>query len=386
MILKHLSLITVLLQLFLASVAIAEEGDAQSREPTEIKQDWVQLTSGEWLSGKIHAMYDDKLEFDSEKLDLLTIDWEDVNRLQSYQIFLINIEEDGEQARALKGRPLLSALKEDGVYTGTLKVSGSDVTVTTAEGVKSFDRSNLISFAPAGKKMIDLWSAKVGVSINIQEGNTQQLDYIAKASAIRRTAKTRLTLDYIGNVSATGTVATGSTTTVENHRVNVTSNIYVTRYFFYTPLEVEYYRDPFRNIDRRITLGAGLGYVVIDKKDLTWEVSGGPSYLNTRYISVQQGENTSDNSFALMLGTLVKTDITSTLEFTLQYDIKAAQKKVGGYSHHAIASFENEITRHIDLDLSFLWDRTSYPTADANGVIPKADDYRLMMGVNYSFN
>jgi putative salt-induced outer membrane protein YdiY len=386
MILKYLSLITILLQLFLASGAMAE-GDAQSREPTDIKHDWVQLTSGEWLSGKIHAMYDDKLEFDSEKLDLLTIKWEDVNRLQSYQIFLVNIDEGGEQARALKDRPILSTLGEDGVYAGTLKVSGRDVTVTTAEGEKSFDRSKLISFAPGGEGRLDLWAIKVGLSLNIQEGNTQQLDYTAKATGVRRTAKTRLTLDYIGNVSSTGSLSTGSTTTtVENHRVNATSNIYVTRSFFYTPFEGEYYRDPFRNIDRRMTLGAGLGYVVIDKKDMTWEVSGGPSYLNTRYISVQQGENASDNSLALMLGTLVETDITETLEFTFQYDIKAAKKAAGGYSHHAIASFENEITKHIDLDISFLWDRTSYPTADANGNVPKADDFRIMMGVNYSFN
>jgi putative salt-induced outer membrane protein YdiY len=385
MILNCLSLITILLQLFLASGAMAE-GDAQSREPTEIKHDWVQLTSGEWLSGKIHAMYNDKLEFDSEKLKFLTIDWEDVNRLQSYQIFLVNIDEDDEQARAIKGRPLRGALSEDDVYTGTLSVSGSDVTITTAEGTKSFDRADLISFAPGGGGRIGLWAAKVGLSINIQEGNTQQLDYTAKASAIRRTAKTRLMLDYIGNVSATGTVGTGTTKTIENHRVNATSNVYVTRSFFYTPVEAEYYTDSFRNIDRRITLGAGLGYVVIDKKELTWEVTGGPSALNTRYVSVQQGESASDSSFALMLGTLVETDITSTLEFIFQYDIKAAQKKAGGYSHHAIASVEQEITERIDLDVSFLWDRTSYPTADANGVVPKADDYRLMLGFNYSFN
>jgi hypothetical protein len=385
MILKYLSLVTILLQLFLASGAMAED-EVQVWKPDATKYDWVQLTSGEWLSGKILSMYDKKLEFDSEKLDLLTIKWKDVSRLQSYQPFLVNIDEDGEQAGALKDRPFLSTLNKDGVYAGTLKISGSDVIVTTAEGIKSFNRADLISFAPGGENNIDLWTAKLGLSLNIQEGNTQKLDYTAKASAVRRTAKTRLTLDYIGNVSATGTVAVGVTKTVENHRVNATSNIYVTRSFFYTPFEGEYYRDPFLNIDRRLTLGAGLGYVLLDEDELTWEVSGGPSALNTQYISVQQGASASDTSFALMLGTIFETDITKTLEFNFQYDIKAAQKKAGGYSHHAIASFEQEITRNIDFDVSFLWDRTSYPTANANGVVPKSDDYRLMMGVNYSFN
>ena len=37
--------------------------------------DWVQLVSGEWLKGEIRAMYKDSMEFDSEELDLLNLDF-----------------------------------------------------------------------------------------------------------------------------------------------------------------------------------------------------------------------------------------------------------------------------------------------------------------------
>src|SRR5215471_12187969 len=34
--------------------------------------DWIELRSGEWLKGKIKSLQDEKLEFDSEELDLHT--------------------------------------------------------------------------------------------------------------------------------------------------------------------------------------------------------------------------------------------------------------------------------------------------------------------------
>lgn len=45
--------------------------------------DWIQLKSGEWLKGRLKAMQDRKLEFDSEKLELLTFDWKDIRQARS---------------------------------------------------------------------------------------------------------------------------------------------------------------------------------------------------------------------------------------------------------------------------------------------------------------
>ena len=46
--------------------------------------DWIELTSGEWLKGEIKSMQNDKLEFDSDKLGLLTLDWEDVRQVRAH--------------------------------------------------------------------------------------------------------------------------------------------------------------------------------------------------------------------------------------------------------------------------------------------------------------
>lgn len=62
----------------------------------------------------------------------------------------------------------------------------------------------------------------------------------------------------------TGNDAGVLTETINNNRLNASHNIYATRYFFYTPVFAEYYRDPFQNIGQRITAGIGLGYTIFD--------------------------------------------------------------------------------------------------------------------------
>lgn len=69
----------------MANSVCAEEGAPSWQPPPPMPDDfdWVQLTSGEWLKGEIVAMYEEKLEFDSDKLDLQSLDWEDVKELRS---------------------------------------------------------------------------------------------------------------------------------------------------------------------------------------------------------------------------------------------------------------------------------------------------------------
>ncbi|WP_237162649.1 hypothetical protein [Shewanella halifaxensis] len=57
--------------------------------PVDAKYDWLQLTSLELLKGEIKNLYDDKLEFESDELDTVFIDWEDVKVLQSSRIVSI---------------------------------------------------------------------------------------------------------------------------------------------------------------------------------------------------------------------------------------------------------------------------------------------------------
>ncbi len=351
---------------FLFSVKVFAENGKATWQPLAVEYDWVQLTSGEWLKGEMKAMYSEKLEFDSDKLDLLTIDWEDVKFLKSHRHSHVNLETMGQ-------------------VTGQLEVSGDNIKMTNGDKVLEFDRIEIISFAPAGDREIDLWALKFTVSLNIRSGNTKQVDYAAQASAKRRTAKSRLSIDYLGNISKTDVSGGTFEETINNHRLNAGLDIYATRYFFYTPLTGEYYSDPFQNIDRRITLGVGVGYTFYDTAKLEWQINGGPAYISTRYISVLPGEDVKVTAPALTLGTDLDYEINSKTDFIFKYNLQASKAKVGGFTHHLIATIENELTGQLDLNVSFVWDRISQPTTDDTGNVPSPDDYRLLLGVSYSF-
>lgn len=349
--------------------AASETGSTKEAKewiPSAEKYDWIQLTSNEWLKGEIKGMYKDSLEFDSDKLDLLEIDWEDVKILRSHRVNNVNIEGNG-------------------ATSGILEVTGDNVEIINDYENKTYNRSDLISFAPGGKKERDLWAIKATLSVDAKQGNTDQIDYTAKANIKRRGSTTRFLMDYLGNISKTNGGDGSLVETINNHRVNASYDYYKTRYFFYTPVFAEFYRDPFTNIDGKVTLGAGLGYTVIDDDRSVLSFSGGPAYVKTKFISVAAGEDNTESTPAAVLKTNYDFKITKTLDFIAKYNIQVGNKASGGYTHHIILTIESEIIGALDFDTSFIWDRTSYPTPAEDGTTPVPDDYRVTFGISYTY-
>ena len=334
--------------------------------PSAVEHDWVKLSSNEWLRGEIKSMYQKKLEFDSDKLKLLSIKWKDVKILRSYRESSINIDKYGD------------------VY-GILEITEQVVNIHNDYETLTFDRSQLISFVPGGEKETDLWVIKITLGLDIRQGNTNQWEYNAKLNIKRRASKLRFELDYIGFISKTNGVNDQLTETVNNHRITAFLDYYKTRYFFYNPVFVELFRDPFLNIELRATLGTGLGYSVIDDGKTELSFSGGPAYVNTEFISVAAGEKSSRSTGALLLRSYYKTDFTNTLDFITKYNIQYTDEASGGYSHHAIATFKEEIRGELDFDVSLIWDRLSNPAEDASGNVPESDDFRMTIGLSYTY-
>lgn len=334
--------------------------------PSAEKFDWVQLTSNEWLKGEIKGMYKESLEFDSDKLDLLDIDWDDVKILRSHSVNNINIEGVG-------------------ATSGILEVTGDSLEIVNDYENETYDRSKLISFAPGGKRERDLWAIKATLGLDLRQGNTDQIDYTAKVNIKRRGSTSRFLMDYIGNISKTNGGEGSLVETINNHRLNASYDYYKTRYFFYTPVFVEFYRDPFLNIDLRSTLGAGLGYTVIDDGRTELSFAGGPAYVKTDFVSVAAGANTSESTPAAVLRTNYDFEFTKTIDFIARYNIQVGNEASGGYTHHIILTVESEITGALDFDTSFIWDRTVHPTQAADGTSPEPNDYRITFGISYTY-
>jgi len=356
-------IVTVLVVLaFAVSPALAENGQKSWQPPPPMPDDfdWIQLNSGEWLKGEIIALYDDKLEFDSDELDLLTLDWEDVKEVRSAGTMQVG-------------------LLENGVATGQLLVDADGVRVM-GDDDQVFERSEVLTLTAGAPKEINYWSGKVTIGANAREGNSEQVEFSSKADFQRRTPANRVSFDYLGNFNRTeGTVTT------DNQRVAAGWNRYISRRFFWSPAYGEFYADPIINIDSRWTIGMGVGYELIDSSKIDLEVSGGAAYQKTQFDDVLEGEPNSADTPAFIIGTTYDHELSKAIDFLFDYRLMIVNEESGSYTHHLVTGLEFELTRLLDFDITFVWDRIEDPRESSDGAFPEQDDFRLTFGLGFDF-
>jgi hypothetical protein len=322
--------------------------------------DWVQLTSGEWLKGELIALYDGSLEFDSDELDNLTLDWEDIKQVRT-------------------GRVVQVRFRDRDAVTGRLVVDGDTVRVL-GDTEQQFPRAGLMTITPGEPRESNYWAGNATFGFNLRQGNSDQVEANTVASAKRRTLSTRLAIDYFGNYNVTDEL-----TVTNNQRVNTSIDWFVTARLFVRPAVVEYYRDPFQNFAHRSTIGAAVGYQIVDNSRVSWEANVGPAYQHTIFDSVAAGESDTESTAAVWAGTTYTNELTGDVDYTLDYRFLVIKPEAGRFTHHFLTGLSVDALGPLDLDVSFVWDRVERPRADSSGLVPKQDDYRLIFGVGFDF-
>jgi len=335
----------------------------QPPEPEIGGWDWIRFGSGEWLGGELKSLRDLDLEFESDELDLLQLDWDDVAELRSPRLLTYRFDDDL------------------GVYTGTAVMRDGTIAIETLDGVQEMPRDKLILIIAGRPSERSYWSGKASLGLVARSGNTDQSDLNAAVHLRRQTLKSRLSLDYQGNYGQLeGTVNT------KNHNGTVALDMLITAGFFVTPVSVNLFNDEFQNIELKTTVGAGVGYDVLRGGDLEWSVGLGGGYQVTNYASVPAGEDDKDESAAIIPSTQLDWDITDDLEFLMSYSAQIGVPDVENTYHHGRVAFSFEVVGDLlDLDLGLHWDRVETPRRDADGNVPVRDDFRTTVSIGLDF-
>jgi len=360
--------------LLVASIVVLTPGVGVAQDAPETWQpsvpdgvpadfDWIRLPSDEWLKGEIISMYDGVLEFDSDELDELTFDFEDIKEIRSSQIVQVGFEGKGKEPAI--GRLILDA--------DTARVIGES-------GEVEFPRSEILTLIVGTPREINFWSAYATVGGNIRSGNTDQVDYTARLGAMRRSVKNRMAFDYLGNVTTVDSEETSN-----NHRATLGWDYFLSDRLFVNVVGAEWYRDEFQNIKNRWTVTAGLGYEIIDTSRTSWSVIAGPAWQSTQFYSVGAGEDDTTDSPALRIGTRLDHDITDDIEYYVDYTGMFTDEDNGTYNHHLDTGIDIELIGNLDLNVAWIWDRTQDPRPLEDGSVPKQDDYRLIFGLGWDF-
>lgn len=353
------STLTVLvLYLFCCTVGAEESAPF---EPPPDGYDWVQLTSDEWLKGELVSLYDDNLRFDSDNFDLLLIDWEDVRIFRTPRQMLINIYDVG-------------------TVTGAVRVESNQVIVSDKTSPAVFPRESLVSITKSSEREIDNWGGDIAIGMNITDGNTDIVEYNMMATVVRRTTSNRATFDYLGYFNETDGERAAST-----HRFNTAIDRFTGHQLFWRPFLGQYFRDKFQNIANQVTLETGLGYTVIDRSDVDWELSAGVGVNYIDYDSVEADRPDDNTSPAFTLVTDSEVELTNWIDWELLFQATLVDTDSGQYQHHLVSTLSTEFIGNLDLDISVVWDRTQKPQQREDGSTPEKDDYRLMFALAYEF-
>ena len=323
--------------------------------------DWVQLKSGEWLRGQLKYIQRKEVEFDSDEMDQLTLKLKDVRRV--YTAHRVFTQFDGLEPAF-----------------GTAVIS-NDVVIVNGPVPLIMPLDQMLGMTPSGGRTgIRDWSGKATVGVSLQSGNNSQTTVSSSAELARRTPNTTMLLDYLGNYSEVN-----GEQNINNDRINLTYDIRLNHDWFVRPAQLEYYHDPLANISMRLTGGVGAGYYIFDRTGLEWFVTAGPSYQYTKFETVEPGQADTATTPAGVLQSYFEMDFTRRLTFIQSWQSTFTSRESGQYTHHTVSTLEFEIKRHLNLDVSFIWDYLQNPQQKSDGSIPVKNDTYLTVGFGVRF-
>lgn len=317
--------------------------------------DWVRLKSGEWLKGEVEGYYEDELSFESDVLNSLVIEYDDIHSIISARVHALKLR-DGSIIKAP-----IEIIDRQGSLLGKQD---------------AFTFYEVLTIASEKTTGLDIWDIKVNFGYSLSIGNTDQSEWNARFNGKRRTVDSRLILDAFMTRSESENVE------IENNAsLSATYDVFYTEKLFFRPLLLTAVRDPFKNLDNQYTVGAGVGYYFIDTPKTEWDISVGPSYRKTYYVNVQEGSDRKEKSFGVFLETNFEKEISKDLDFEASYSVDYGDKDSGGLRHELFVTFEYDIFKDIDLDISFIWDRQSDPQPNEENITPEKDDFRTFISL-----
>lgn len=337
--------------------------------PDEGAYDWIRLKEGEWLGKELKYLRQRKLGFESKKTGEQVFAWKDVVELRSQRTLVCVFEDprDGSQSEV----------------EGSVHVVGDEVRIGTTEGqALVLPRSRLVAIVPKGKGrfLSGYWSGRISLGGTVRSGNTNQLEYNGLVKLTGRGASTRFESTYNGVFSSVDGAPTSS-----QNRFDTRFDLFMSRYFFLTPITLELFSDPFQNIAIRATPGAGLGYYLIDEDELTLDLTVGAGYRATRFESVQPGQPASERTAAASAGATLDWEATDDIDVGVTYGLQVGLPDTAATNHHLFTLISFEIVKDLKLDVQFVWDHVGDPKADENGALPVPDDFRTTLGLGWKF-
>jgi putative salt-induced outer membrane protein YdiY len=329
--------------------------------PNPKDYDWIRLTSGEWLKGDIIQMRDETFEFDSDELEDLSFDWEDIEEIRS-------------------PRRYTYVFADRSALTGTAVIANDRIVIAVDGEEHIRERAELMSIVPDLSRKAKRWDGKASFGFTFRKGNTDQQDFTGQGYLRRQAKLSRARFDYNGNLG----LVDGDETS-HNHRGFLKLDIFLSPRFYVTPTALEVFHDALQNIQVRLTPSGGVGYHALKRKKISLDVELGGGYQITRYSSVDPGEDDQKGRGSVIPTLRLETEPLPWADLDALYTAQVSGENAEDTIQHGELIFSVELTKVFDLDVSSIWDHVGNPAPNEDGTIPKKDDLKLTLGIGIDF-
>lgn len=328
--------------------------------------DWLKLQSGEVIKGELigtvkeetHS-FDQEIEFDSDDLGDQEIEMDDIDILQTASFFTI---------RTTSGE----------IFDGYLSIKEQRLYLLNNGQQRSFPVTQVVSIYRGAEKDSKHWDSELFLGLDISKGNTDEFSLLGEIEAERNTVESRTKLKARHQNSKSE-----DKTTANNTSFDASYDIYLSNRLFFRPLKLTALSDEFQNIDYQVNLSMQMGYFVIAKSEMEWDLSVGPGYQYTDFKTVEQGESGSASSTAMTFESNFEYELTEDIDISHSYNLNWASDDAGGTRHTNELGFDIDLIADLDFSVKAIWEHVSDTKADSDGVVPERDDYKLHFGFSY---
>ncbi|UTZ39889.1 DUF481 domain-containing protein (plasmid) [Vibrio campbellii] len=348
-----------------ADKPIKEEPNSQTVY-FEKNDDWVKLKSGEVIKGELNGTikkdsnsYKQEIEFDSDDLGGQEIELGNIQELQTASYFTIR-------------------LSDGAIYDGYLSIRNDQLYLSNAEQEVSFPVTEVVSIYRGKEKGSEQWETEFTLSMDMSSGNTDELTLKGAIDAVLYTVDSRTKLNASHEEKESNNEKTAN-----NSSIKGSYDIYIDNKLFFRPLELEAKKDEFKNLDYKVIASIGVGYFFISDETTKWDVTAGPAYTHTKFITVNEGNSLTKNSGALTLNSSLDYELTKNIDFSYDYSMNWENEESGGIHHTNVVGFDIDLVADLDLSIDGIWEHVSAPTADSDGKLPEKDDYKMFVGLSY---
>jgi putative salt-induced outer membrane protein YdiY len=245
----------------------------------------VSLKNGDHLSGAIVSMDGKKLVLKTTYAGEVSIDWAEVSQFSSDQ------------------QPLVVTKADKQLVSGTVAAEGSDVVVTTAQGVQKVPRADVSTMrSPADQAayekslhptMMEGWTGGGSFGFALARGNSQTTNLALGFNALRKTNTDAWVVNATSIYSTDDKLGVTSANSLGgliryDHNLNQ-------KLFAYGAFAGMY--DTLQLLNYRFMPSGGLGYHAIASKATTLDLLGGLGYTRESYY-----DGTVNNLLTLTLG------------------------------------------------------------------------------------